>query len=96
MPTYPGGDKALMEFINSNIKYPEEAKNKLIQGRVILRFAVMASGKVGNVSVLKSVDPSLDEEATRVIEALPEWKPGRQGGKPVNVWYSVPVTFQLK
>jgi TonB family protein len=96
MPTYPGGDKALMEFINSNIKYPEEAKNKLIQGRVILRFAVMASGKVGSVSVLKSVDPSLDEEAKRVIEALPEWKPGRQGGKPVNVWYSVPVTFQLK
>jgi protein TonB len=96
MPKYPGGDKAMMEFIYSNIKYPEEAKEKSIQGRVILRFAVMATGKVENVSVLKHVDPLLDEEAKRVVESLPNWIPGRQGGKPVNVWYSVPVTFQLK
>lgn len=96
MPVYPGGDKGMMEFIYSNIKYPEEAKEKLIQGRVILRFAVMSTGKVGRVSVLKSVDPLLDEEAKRVVESMGDWIPGRQGGKPVNVWYSVPVTFQLK
>jgi TonB family protein len=96
MPTYPGGDNGLMKYINNNIVYPEAAKEKNIQGRVILRFAVMASGKVDKVSVLKSVDPSVDNEAIRVIKSLPDWNPGRQGGKAVNVWYSVPVTFQLR
>jgi TonB family protein len=95
MPVYPGGEKALMQYINSNIKYPERAKNNSVQGRVILRFAVMATGKISQVEVLKKVDPDLDQEAKRVIETLPDWTPGRQGGKPVNVWYSVPVTFQL-
>jgi TonB family protein len=96
MPTFPGGDKALMEFINSNIQYPQKAKDESIQGRVVLRFAVMSTGKVANISVLKGVDPLLDNEARRVVGSLPDWKPGRQGGKPVNVWYSVPVTFQMK
>lgn len=96
MPTFPGGDKALMNYINSNITYPETAKANNISGRVILRFAVMASGKVDRVTVLKSVDKDLDNEAKRVVESLPDWIPGRQGGKPVNVWYSVPVTFQIK
>jgi TonB family protein len=96
MPTFPGGDKALMEFINSHIVYPENAKTNNIVGRVILRFAVMANGKVSQVTVLKPVNPDLDNEAKRVIETLPDWTPGRQGGKPVNVWYSVPVTFQLQ
>jgi TonB family protein len=96
MPQYPGGDKTLMSYINENIVYPERAKANSIQGRVILRFAVMATGKIDQVSVLKKVDPDLDQEAKRVIESLPDWTPGKQGGKPVNVWYSVPVTFQLK
>ena len=86
----------MMEFIYNNIVYPEEAKEKNIQGRVVLRFVVKYTGEVGNVQVIKGVDPSLDKEAQRVIEKLPVWQPGRQGGKPVNVWYSVPVTFQLK
>jgi TonB family protein len=96
MPAYPGGDKAMMEFIYNNIVYPLEAKEKNIQGRVVLRFVVKYNGKVGDVQVIKGVDPLLNTEARRVIENLPEWKPGKQGGKPVNVWYSVPVTFQLK
>jgi TonB family protein len=96
MPAFPGGDKAMMEFIYNNIVYPAEAKEKNIQGRVVLRFVVKYNGEVGNVQVIKGVDPLLDKEAQRVIENLPGWKPGRQGGKPVNVWYSVPVTFQLK
>jgi TonB family protein len=96
MPQFPGGDKALMEYINVNIRYPESAKANNVQGRVILRFAVMATGKIDQVSVLKKVNPDIDSEAKRVIESLPDWIPGRQGGKPVNVWYSVPVTFQLK
>jgi TonB family protein len=96
MPAFPGGDKAMMEFIYNNIVYPAVAKEKNIQGRVVLRFVVKYNGEVGDVKVIKGVDPILDMEAQRVIENLPLWKPGRQGGKPVNVWYSVPVTFQLK
>jgi TonB family protein len=96
MPKFRGGDKELMNYIYSNIIYPETAKAKSIQGRVILKFAIMASGKVNNVQVLKGVDKDLDNEAIRVIESLPEWIPGKQGGKPVNVWYSVPIIFQLK
>jgi protein TonB len=96
MPTFPGGDQELMKFINSNIVYPEIAKENNIQGRVILRFCVTYKGAVDQVQVLKPVDPALDNEAIRVIKMLPPWKPGKQGGKAVNVWYSVPVTFQLK
>jgi protein TonB len=96
MPTFPGGDKAMMDFIYANIQYPEIAKENNIQGRVILRFCVTYKGGVDQVTVLKSVDPALDNEAIRVIKSLPAWKPGKQGGKPVNVWYSVPIAFQLK
>ena len=96
MPTFPGGEKALMEFIYANIQYPDIAKENNIQGRVILKFCVTYKGGVDQVQILKGVDPSLDNEAIRVIKMLPAWKPGKQGGKPVNVWYNVPVTFQLK
>jgi protein TonB len=96
MPLFPGGEKALMEFIYANIQYPEIAKENNIQGRVTLRFCVTYKGGVDQVQIIRGVDPSLDNEAIRVIKLLPTWKPGKQGGKPVNVWYSVPVTFQLK
>jgi periplasmic protein TonB len=96
MPTFPGGDNELMKFINSNIVYPEIAKENNIQGKVILRFCVTYKGTIDQISVMKTVDPALDNEAKRVIAMLPAWKPGKQGGKAVNVWYSVPVTFQLK
>jgi TonB family protein len=96
MPAYPGGDNSLMEFVYKNIVYPKEAKDKNIQGRVICRFTVKTDGTVNNVSVLHGVDPSLDNEAIRVLKLLSGWKPGMQGGKPVNVWYSVPITFTLK
>jgi len=96
MPSFPGGDTELFKFIYDNIKYPELAKENNVQGKVILRFCVTYKGTVDQVSVVRSVDPSLDEEAVRVIKLLPLWKPGKQGGKPVNVWYSVPISFQLK
>jgi len=96
MQAFPGGDKAMMEFIYANIAYPEIAKENNIQGRVVLRFCVTYKGGVDQVTIIKGVDPALDNEAVRVIKMLPAWKPGKQGGKPVNVWYSVPVTFQLK
>jgi protein TonB len=96
MPSFPGGDTEMMTFIYDNIKYPEIAKENNIQGRVILRFCVTYQGKVDQISVLKGVDPALDAEAMRVVALLPAWKPGKQGGKPVNVWYSLPINFQLK
>ncbi len=96
MPMYPGGGQALMQFISDNIRYPEKAKADSMQGRVILRFVVTKQGNVEDVQVLKGVHPLLDAEAVRVIYLLKGWSPGYQGGKPVNVWYSMPVTFSLK
>jgi TonB family protein len=95
MPVFPGGDQALMEFIYKNVVYPKEAKDKNIQGRVITRFVVKADGSVGDIQVLKGVDPLLDSESIRVLKLLPKWQPGKQGGQPVNVWYSIPITFNL-
>ena len=96
MPMYPGGDAALLKFIMEHVQYPEVAKENNIQGRVIIRFCVTAKGGVSQVSVLKGVDPELDKEAIRVVNTLPAFKPGKQGGKPVPVWYMVPITFTLK
>lgn len=96
MPSFPGGDAELLKFIYENIQYPEIAKENNIQGKVIMRFCVTYKGTVDQVSVSRGVDPSLDEEAVRVIKMLPLFKPGKQGGKPVNVWYSLPISFQLK
>jgi periplasmic protein TonB len=96
MPSFPGGDAELMKFIAENIQYPEIAKENNIQGKVIMRFCVTYKGTVDQVSVARGVDPSLDEEAIRVVKMLPLFKPGKQGGKPVNVWYSLPISFQLK
>ena len=96
MPMFPGGDSSLLAFIIQNTKYPETAKKNNIQGKVILRFCVTANGNVDRVSVLRGVDPEIDAEAIRVASSLPAFKPGKQGGKPVAVWYMVPITFSLK
>jgi len=95
MPSYPGGDIELLNFIKNNTKYPEEANAEKIQGRVIVRFIVSTEGNAEGISVLKGVHPLLDAEAIRVAGMLKGWKPGMQGGKPVNVWYMAPVTFSL-
>jgi protein TonB len=96
MPMYPGGDAELLKYIGEHTNYPEVAKENNIQGRVIVRFCVTAKGGVSQVSILKGVDPELDAEAIRVVNTLPAFKPGKQGGKPVPVWYMVPITFTLK
>jgi len=96
MPTFPGGDIALLKYIGENTIYPGNAKEQNIQGRVIIRFCVTEKGGVSKISVLKGVSPELDEEALRVVKTLPEFKPGKQGGKPVPVWYMVPITFTLR
>jgi TonB family protein len=95
MPMFPGGDSALLAYIGKNTKYPETAKANGVEGRVIIRFCVTDIGGIDRVSVLKGVDPDLDAEAIRVVKSLPAFKPGKQGGKPVNVWYMVPITFGL-
>lgn len=96
MPVYPGGQNALLTYIAEHTNYPEVAKENNIQGKVIVRFCVTAKGGVSQVSILKGVDPELDKEAIRVVSALPPFKPGKQGGKPVPVWYMVPIAFTLK
>ncbi len=96
MPQYQGGEVALLQFVSENTRYPEAAKAQNIQGRVIVRFTVTREGNVANISVLKGVDPLLDAEAVRVVSLLKGFEPGKQGGKPVPVWYMVPITFTLK
>jgi protein TonB len=96
MPMFPGGDIALLKYISENTQYPEIAKENNIQGKVIVRFCVTSKGGVNQVSILKGVDPELDKEAIRVVNTLPTFKPGKQGGRPVPVWYMVPIAFTLK
>lgn len=96
MPMFPGGESALLKYLGDNTRYPETAKAKNIQGKVILRFAIDKDGNVTRESVLKGVDPDLDAEALRVVRTLPRFEPGRQGGKAVAVWYMVPINFTLK
>lgn len=95
MPSFPGGDAALMSYITKNIKYPSIATENGIQGRVICTFVINRDGKVTNAEVIRSVDPSLDKEALRVINNMPAWKPGKQRGKPVRVKYTLPIVFRL-
>ena len=95
MPTFPGGETALMKYIAENLRYPSAAQDQGIQGLLILRFVVTGTGDVGEVQVIKSLDPSCDREAVRVVKSLPRFHPGRQQGKPVNVWFQLPVRFQL-
>ena len=95
MPEYPGGPKALMEFLNNNVQYPAEAEKAGIQGRVIATFVVEKDGSISQPTVVKSVNPLLDAEAIRVISAMPNWIPGKQNGKVVRVKYTVPLSFNL-
>jgi len=96
MPQFPGGDSLFLDYLGKNTRYPEVAKANKVTGKVILRFCISATGDVTKISVLKGVDPELDKEAMRVVSTLPQFKPGKQGGKPVPVWYMVPVNFALK
>jgi len=96
MPEFPGGDLELRKYIAQNIKYPNIARENDIQGKVYVRFVVTEKGTVENVQIARGVDPLLDQEAIRVVESLPTWKPGEQGGKKVKVWYTVPINFQLQ
>jgi len=93
MPEFPGGDMALTRWIANNTRYPKAAADKGIKGKVYVNFVVDKDGGISNVHIVKSVDPALDKEALRVINNLPRWSPGLQGGKPVRVSYTVPINF---
>ena len=96
MPQFPGGERALIKFLQENVKYPPEALKDSIQGRVVVKFIVDSLGYVGEIEVVRSVHELLDEEAVRVCKTLPRFAPGRILGKAVNVWYTLPVTFKLQ
>ena len=96
MPTFPGGQGALFEWLSKNIKYPVVAEENGVQGRVIVTFVVERNGSITDVQVAKSVDPSLDKEAVRVVKAMTHWIPGKQNGSAVRVKFTVPVTFRLQ
>ena len=94
MPQFPGG--SVQKWISKNVKYPMIAQENNIQGKVFVQFVIEKEGSVSDVKVARSVDPSLDKEAIRVVKAMPKWKPGKQRGKPVRVSYTVPINFQLQ
>ena len=96
MPSFPGGQSALMQYLGNNIQYPIEAQENGVQGRVIISFVVENDGGISHVKVAISADPALDREAMRVVESMPKWIPGKQNGECVRVKYSVPVVFRLK
>lgn len=96
MPSFPGGDAALMKYLGDNVKYPAIAQEHGIQGRVYVSFVVSKDGTIRDVTVGRSVDPALDNEAIRVVKTMPKWTPGKQRGKSVNVKYMLPVNFVLQ
>lgn len=96
MPEYPGGMSEFMKFIAQNIKYPADALQGKVEGRVIARFVVCKDGSISDIEIMRSVSPSLDAEAVRVLKLMPKWKPGRQRGRAVPVKFTVPVTFRLE
>ncbi len=96
MPQFPGGEQAMIDFISENIKYPQEAINNEISGRVLLSFVIKEDGSIGEITVIDSVGGGCDEEATRVVELMPNWTPGMEGETPVICTYLLPIIFKLQ
>ncbi len=96
MPEFPGGVGKLMEYVAMNVRYPKEAEDKCLQGRVIATFIVEKDGSITSAKIVRSIDPALDAEALRVINGMPNWKPGTQKGEPVRVKYTIPISFRLQ
>lgn len=95
LPQYPGGEMAMMRYLMDNVKYPAEAEAAREQGRVVVKFVIEADGSIGETEVVRSVSPSLDAEAVRVVKAMPRWTPGKSNGQAVACNYSIPVVFKL-
>ena len=95
-PRFPdGGDSGLLKWVQSNLKYPEIAKKNGVQGRVVVQFLIKKDGSIGEIKVVRSVEPTLDEEAVRIVKMLPNFIPGDINGEPVEVWYTLPIKFKL-
>ena len=96
MPSFPGGQAAMMSWLGSNIHYPPVAQENGVEGRVVCQFVVEPDGSISGVKVVRGVDPSLDREAVNVIKRMPKWIPGKQNGSAVRVKFTLPVTFKLQ
>ena len=96
MPQFLGGEVALMKFIADNLHYPDSAKAKKIQGRVVVKFVVTKTGEIGKVKIVRSKDLDLDKEAVRIVKSLPNFIPGKLNGEVVDMWYTLPITFKLQ
>lgn len=95
MPVFPGGEHALLAYVAQHLKYPEQAKKDRVEGVVLLRFVVLENGRIGKVQIIKSLESHCDAEAKRVVKSLPRFIPGKQQGKAVRVWYTLPIRFLL-
>ena len=95
IPEYPGGMQAMIEFLQTNMKYPEDAAKQKVEGRVMVQFIVETDGSISDVHVAKQVFPSLDAEAIRVVQAMPKWTPGKEKGNVVRVKYNLPIVFRM-
>jgi periplasmic protein TonB len=95
-PTYPGGDEARIKFLQANMKYPEEAKELGVQGKVFVTFVVEVDGSITDVKVLRGIGSGCDDEAIRVVKSMPKWVPGKQRGVPVRVQFNLPINFKLQ
>ncbi len=95
MPVFPGEEGALFTYLSKELKYPQSALDKKIEGKVFLSFIVDTKGKISDVSVLRGVHPDIDKEAVRMVKSMPDWKPGTQNGVPVNVRFTLPINFRL-
>ncbi len=96
MPEFPGGQAEMMKYLAQNIQYPAYAAKNNVEGRVVLQFVIEKDGRIGEVKIARSADPELDAEALRVVKSMPNFIPGRQDGKPVAVWYTIPISFKLQ
>lgn len=96
LPSFPGGNQKLFQYLGENIQYPVEAQKNKIEGRVFLEFFILKDGSISEVKVIRSANELLDKEAIRVVESMPKWTPGKNKGEPVNVRYVLPVSFKLK
>ncbi len=96
MPEFPGGMQAMIEYLNTNIKYPKDAIKQEVGGRVMVMFVVETDGSLSNVRVARKVFPSLDAEAVRVVKSMPKWKPGKEKGRSVRVNFTMPIVFSVK
>jgi len=95
-PKFPGGDAEMYKWLSNHIRYPEQAAQNNIQGRVTVQFVVEKDGSIGEVKVVRGKDPDLDKEAVRVVKSMPKFVPGKMNGQAVRVWFTLPINFKLQ